>query len=141
MKHTNPTIDRMKAVALFADCTQHELEVISANTTPHHANAGDVLVGEGRFGHEFVVIVSGTAAVMIGDEQVATIGPGEFFGEIALLDNGPRSASVVAVTDVEAEVSSHQEFQSIVAGAPSVVRSLLTTMARRLRETNSHLVS
>ena len=141
MKHSDPKIEHLKTIELFSACTHDELALISSKTTPHHAKAGEVLAGEGRVGHEFVVIVEGTAKVMVGGQQVASLGPGDFFGEVALLDNGPRTATVIAETDLVAEVSSHGEFQDLVAGAPSVSHKMLVGLAHRLRAANLHLAT
>jgi CRP-like cAMP-binding protein len=133
MTRTNPTIDRLRRVPLFSACTDDELELIAGATTEVHSKAGDVLAREGQSGREFVVIVEGTAKVRIADREVATLGPGDFFGEIALLDNGPRTATVVAETDLVADVSSHQEFAALIEGAPTLARKLLVGIAQRLR--------
>ncbi len=140
MTKTNPTIERLRHVTLFSACTYDELALISSRTSPHHATAGDVLTREGRIGHEFIVIVAGTAQVLVGDRQVAVLGPGDFFGEIALLDDGPRTATVVAETDLDVEVASQREFAELVAGAPSLARKLLVGLARRLRDADEHLL-
>lgn len=136
MARTNPNIERLRSVPLFSACTDEELKVISSSTTEVHARAGDVLAREGRIGREFVVIVEGTAKVSVADREVAVLGPGDFFGEIALLDNGPRTATVIAETDLVADVSSQQEFAKLMEGAPTLARKLLVGVAGRLRAAN-----
>jgi CRP-like cAMP-binding protein len=133
MSSKNPTIDRLRQVPLFSACTDKELELIANTTTEIHSKAGDVLAREGQVGREFVVIVEGTAKVRVADRDVAELGPGDFFGEIALLDNGPRTATVVAETDLLAEVTSQQEFTALIEGAPTLARKLLVGIAQRLR--------
>jgi CRP/FNR family cyclic AMP-dependent transcriptional regulator len=141
MKRRNPAIDKLRQVTLFSACTNEELALISSRTTEHHSQAGDVLASEGRIGHDFVVIVEGTAKVLVADHEIARLGPGDFFGEIALLDDGPRTATVVAETDLVAEVSSQREFAELIAGAPNLAKKLLIGLARRLRAADVQLAS
>ena len=136
MTRTDPTIERLRRIPLFSACTDDELALISSGTTEIHAKSGDVLAREGTTGREFVVIVEGTAKVLVADREVAVLGPGDFFGEIALLDNGPRTATVVAETDLVADVSGHQEFAALIEGAPTLARKLLVGVAQRLRAAN-----
>ncbi len=133
MKRNAPLNERLHGIALFAACTPHELELIDANSMGIVVKPGAVITSSGHVGHEFVVIVSGTAKVMVGDTHVATLGPGDFFGEVALLDSGVRTATIVAETEIDAQVSSHTEFNTILDGAHSVCRRLLVGLARRLR--------
>ncbi len=141
MRTKDPTIEVLRHVTLFSACTDKELALISSRMTKYHARAGDVLTREGRIGHEFVVIVEGAATVVAGGRTIATLGPGDFFGEIALLDNGPRTATVVAETDLVAEVSSQREFVELVAGAPRLARNLLVGLARRIRAVDLQLTA
>jgi len=141
VKRANPTIDKLRHVTLFSACTNDELALIASRVTEHHSHAGEVLASEGRIGHEFVVIVEGTAKVVVADHEIARLGPGDFFGEIALLDDGPRTATVVAETDLVAEVSSQREFAELVAGAPNLAKKLLVGLARRLRTADPQLTT
>ena len=139
MRRKDPAIERMQSIPLFSACTRQELELILSRTTELRFKPGDVLTREGERGHEFLVIVEGQADVLIGGQKVATLGPGEFFGELALLDDGPRTATVVAATDLVAEVSGQREFDDLVTGAPHLAKKLLVGLARRLREADLHL--
>jgi len=138
-RHEDPIIGRLRDIPLFAECKKGELEVISRNVTEHKAKAGHMLIREGWSGREFVVIVEGTANVRVGERVVSRLGPGDFFGEVALLDQGPRTATVVAETDVVAQVSNVHEFAALVEGAPTLARTLLVGLARRLRAADSRL--
>ena len=126
-------VEVLRSVTLFSACTEAELRLIAANTSPHTAKAGDVLTRQGSSGREFLVIVSGKARVDVDGRQVAMLGPGDFFGEVALLDDGPRTASVIATTDLRAEVCSHHEFSGLLVGAPMLALNVLRGVARRLR--------
>ncbi len=141
MKHRNDTIERLRQITLFSACTNDELALIAARLTEHRASAGDVLATEGQIGRELFVITAGKAEVTIGGQQIAVLGPGEFFGEIALLDDGLRTATVVAQTDLVVEVSSQREFTELITGSPTLARKLLIGLARRLRTADLGLTS
>lgn len=95
---------------------------------------GRAIVREDTAGYEFFVICDGKAVVSRGGHDVATLGTGDFFGELALLHQAPRNATVTAETKVEAVVVSAQEFRSLLEGAPGLTYKLLAGMAARLSE-------
>lgn len=133
MKSLSPTASRIRDVQPFSACSDDELAIVANNTNDHRAAPGAVLAREGRIGREWIVIVSGSAVVRVCGSEVARLGPGDVIGEVALLDHGPRTATVVADTEVEALVSTNAEFDRILTHAPSVTRSLLGSLARRVR--------
>jgi CRP-like cAMP-binding protein len=139
MRRDRSSIEHLKGVALFSACTRKELELIDGATTELRFPAGEPLARQGENGHEFMVIVEGTARVEIGGHTIATIGSGDFFGEIALLDGGPRTATVVAETDVVAEVIGQREFTGLVEDSPHLAKKLLVGLARRLRAADVQL--
>ena len=98
------------------------------------AEAGEVLCEEGTTGHEFFLIVKGTASVKRKGRKVATLGPGKWFGELALLDRQPRSASIVADTDMELLVLEQRHFLGLLDSMPTLARKMLGALASRLRE-------
>jgi CRP-like cAMP-binding protein len=119
---------------LFSDCTDNELERIAALAHSQHVPAGQVIVREGEPGHEFYVVAGGTTRVTVEGEPVADIGPGSFFGEMALLDGGERNATVTAVTDVELLLLHRDEFNEMLAMAmPTIAPKLLAVVGRRVR--------
>ncbi len=140
MKTRHPSIERLRSLTPFARCTPRELAEVDRLLTPLHAPAGTVMAAEGHHGHEFVVIETGRAQVLVRGHVVAELGTGEFFGELSLFDHGTRTATVIALTDVEALVASHAEFEQMIDVAPSVARGLLPAMAARLREADRRLV-
>ncbi len=85
--------------------------------------------------------MSGEATVRRNGRKVATLGPGSYFGELALLDRGPRSATVVADTDMELAVIGQREFMSVIDQVPTVAEKLLSSMAARLREADTRAVT
>ena len=123
----------LSGVALFSPCAQHELRRISALVDEIEAPKGKTLAREGDTGVEFFVVVAGTATATRRGRKVATIGPGSFFGELALLDQGPRAATVTADTDMRLLVLTSRAFSTLLDETPSVSRRILRGMAERLR--------
>jgi len=134
-------LDQLKHVELFSKCSNAELGMIMAATTRLNFSAGDILARQGAYGHEFVVILDGRARVEAGGRLLAVLEPGDFFGEIALLDGGVRTATVVAETDVVAEVIAHRDFDGLIARSPGLDKKLLVGLARRLRQADLLLTS
>ena len=123
----------LSGVALFSTCAKHELRRIASLADEIEAPQGKTLAREGDTGAEFFVVVEGTATATRRGRKVATIGPGSFFGELALLDQGPRAATVTADTDMQLLVLTSRAFFDLVDELPSVNRKILAGMAERLR--------
>ena len=102
MAKTNPALEHLGKVRLFQGLTPKELAVIGALAKTFTFPAGSVIVEEGAQGGRFYLITTGQADVIVHDQNVLTLREGGYFGEIALIDEGPRTATVRAVTDVEA---------------------------------------
>ena len=130
---TNPS--RIGRVGLFGECSRTELRRIDSLATYLHVPVGTVLIREGGFAKEFIVILSGSARVTCstpeGSVLVAEVADGDFVGEMALLTGAPSSATVTATTDLEIMVSTVGEFRSILELSPSVARKV--RMASHLR--------
>ena len=124
----------LKSIWLFSGCTASELRKIRSSLDEVEVPKGKVLVEEGRIGLEFFLIVNGTATVTRNGRKVADLGPGDHFGELALLDRRPRSASVVSETDMDLLVLSQRQFNSLLESVPTISRKMLAAMANRLRE-------
>ena len=127
----------LKSIWLFSSCTASELRKIRSSLDEIEVPKGKVLVEEGRIGLEFFLIVSGKAAVTRNDKRVATLGAGDHFGELALLDRRPRSASVVSETDMDVLVLSQRQFNGLLQSVPTIARKMLAAMANRLREADA----
>jgi CRP-like cAMP-binding protein len=127
----------LSGVALFSSCYKHELKRIATLMDEIEAPAGKTLTREGDTGSEFFVVVAGTATAKRRGRKVATIGPGSFFGELALLDQGPRAATVTADTDMQLLVLTSRAFSSLLDASPSVSRQILRGVAERLRATEN----
>ena len=126
--------DILAKVLLFSGCDRKELMSIASLATEVEVPEGKVLAKEGQPGREFYVILDGKAAVQIGGAEVATLGPGDFFGEMALLDQGPRVATVTASSPMEVAVLDPREFSTLVEEHPGVARKILKVLAQRLRD-------
>ena len=119
---------------LFAPCTKAELARIAALVDEIEAPQGKTLTREGDPGWEFFVVAEGRATARRGGRKIGEIGPGSFFGEMSLLDQGPRSATVTADTDMHLLVLSSRSFSNLVEEVPSVGRRIMSGMAERLRD-------
>ena len=122
---------------VFARCSKKELEAVSKIGTSIRVEPGYVLTREGRRGYEFFVILDGTATCTIEGEAVGTMTTGDFFGEVALLDGGTRSATVVADTPMTVIVIDSREFSGMLGDAPSAAREIMTALAHRLRASST----
>lgn len=125
--------DVLREVSMFGSCTKNELKVIASIADEVDVPAGYVLTHEGSGGREFFVIAQGEALVSLRGEEIARLGPGEFFGEMALLDRGPRTATVVAQTPMRLFVVDGRSFGALMESAPPVARAVMQGMAERLR--------
>jgi CRP/FNR family transcriptional regulator, cyclic AMP receptor protein len=124
----------VQGVPLFADLDRRELQGVASSMKERTFNPGQTIAAEGQTGIGFFIIADGTAKVTQGGEERATLGPGDYFGEIALIDDGLRTASVTAESELKAYGLTSWEFRPLVEGNASIAWKLLKTMAIRLRE-------
>lgn len=122
----------LAGIPIFSECTRKELKAISKLVTPVNIPAGKVLVKEGDPGREFMIIVSGTATVRRNGRKVASLGPGDFFGELAVLAGVPRTATVIADVDMTVEAMNRQEFSSLLDESPAMAKKILIGAVKRL---------
>lgn len=125
-------MEALKRSPLFEGLGKKQLAMLARLTDDLEVPAGSVLCKEGQRGREFFVIVEGEAEVTRGGKHLATVGSGEFFGEIALLERVVRTATVTATTPLRFFVVSDSAFSGLLATDPSIERKLLRTLARRL---------
>ena len=130
---SNAELDELRSLALFGSCTNKELTTISRASNRITFAAGETIVGQGDSTTDCYAILDGTARAEIDGVVIANFGRGESFGELAPLDQQPRSASVIATTDVIALVFTGPEFASIAATIPSLTKKILSEMTVRLR--------
>ena len=126
-------LERLAALPLFSGSGRRDLERIARRCTEVSVPAGRVLCREGEAGLEFFVLESGSVTVTRGGTPVTTLGPGDFFGELALLDGGTRNATVTAETDVDVIVLSRQEFAELLDEEPAVAARMMPAIGARLR--------
>ena len=134
MSRSDPRADALSQTRLFRACSPKELGQIAALTTRVDFPAGATVCEEGSPGSEFFLIMSGGATVSMSGKPLAELGPGAFFGEMALLDGGPRIATVVAREDLSLLVLNRREFRSVLHIGPSVIEELMAVIGERLRE-------
>ncbi|HEU5302145.1 MAG TPA: cyclic nucleotide-binding domain-containing protein [Acidimicrobiia bacterium] len=126
------TDERIAQIPLFAGLSKKELASVSGLATRLDLPAGKELTKQGDTGNEFVIILDGEVDVVIDGNVVATRGSGDYFGEIALLSERPRTATVVAKTPVAIEVIGRREFRALVDDQPAIEAQLRAVMAERL---------
>ena len=125
-------IQLLRHVPLFSGCTKTELRELALTADEVDLSKGAILTREGRPGHEFVVIVDGTARVTRAGRTLADLGPGDWVGEIALLTKSVRTATVTATSPVRALVITDRAFRRVVDAMPSIAVKVLTSVADRL---------
>jgi CRP-like cAMP-binding protein len=124
----------LSRVPLFSGCSQREIAAIARAAKEVHRREGSVLARTGEPGVGFFLMVDGKADVLVNNRKRGTLGPGDFFGEISLLDGGPRSADVVAATDVDMLGLTAWVFRGVLEQYPSIAQKMLIAMAGRLRD-------
>ena len=135
MRHkTKRRADLIADIGLFAGCSQKELARIGSLLTEVPIKAGRVLCKEGDPGTEAFIIADGECDVVLKGKKLATLGPGQVVGEMSLIDQAPRSATVSATGDMTVYVLESREFWSMVSESPLIARKLLKNLAQRLRE-------
>ena len=132
----DPTSPAIADIWLFSNCTRSELKGIRSATTHASLVAGQLVIKEGEPGTYFFVIVSGAAEVRRRGRPVAHLGPGDYFGELSLLDRKPHGASVVCTSDVELLVVSRRDFDRVLLSVPTIACKIMRSMAARLRESD-----
>jgi CRP/FNR family transcriptional regulator, cyclic AMP receptor protein len=133
-KGRNAKVELLRGVSLFSACSGRELTRIASLADEIAVPEGRVLIRQGRPGREFFVIVEGKAKVSARGKKATTIGPGAGFGEMSLLDQGPRSATVTAQSDMYLLVLDSRSFFSLIEEVPSVAQKIFRVMAARLRK-------
>jgi CRP-like cAMP-binding protein len=136
---TKERMEALRKVPLFSSCTNKELAAIAAAGKIAQHQAGYVICHEGQTGHGLHVVLDGETRVEIGGRTRRRLGRGAYFGEIALLDRGPRTATVVAETPVETFVLPVWNFRSLVKSQPGLAFKLLEELCGRLRSTETSL--
>ena len=128
-------VDLLRKVWLFSTCTDDELSRVAGLATASDASEGDELFAQGDPGEDFYVIVEGTAEARVDGDRVGSLDAGDFFGEMALIDGGDRTATVVATSPMSLLVLSRNDFNTMLSTAmPHVAPKLMQVMGERIRE-------
>ena len=126
-------IELLAAVPLLSACSEKELRQIRGLCTAVKVRDGETLTKQGRSGREFFLVIHGRSRCLVDGTEVASFGPGDYFGEMALLDGGPRHATVIADGPMDVLVLESREFWRLLDAAPSIARKLLVVLAQRER--------
>jgi CRP/FNR family transcriptional regulator, cyclic AMP receptor protein len=125
-------IELLKRAPLFSGCSKSELRALASTADELDLREGTIITREGRPGREFFVLISGTAEVTKKGKEVAQLGAGDWFGEIALLTDAPRTATVKATAPVDVLVITDRGFRTVVETMPSIALKVLSTIGERL---------
>jgi CRP/FNR family transcriptional regulator len=125
--------DTLKKVPLFAGLDKKELDQIASSMRERRFRAGDTVTQEGAGGVGFFVVEEGEAEVSVGGESRGTVGPGDYFGEIALINESPRTATLTARTDMLCYGMTPWDFRPLVETNSTIAWKLLTAMSEKMR--------
>jgi CRP/FNR family cyclic AMP-dependent transcriptional regulator len=125
-------IELLKRTPLFSGCSKSELRALARIADELDLREGTVITREGRPGREFFVLISGTAQVTKNGKKIADLGGGDWFGEIALLTDSPRTATVTAASPVDVLVVTERRFREVVETMPSIALKILSSVSNRL---------
>jgi CRP/FNR family transcriptional regulator, cyclic AMP receptor protein len=128
---------QLKDIPFFSGLSKRELATVAQLTDDVDVEAGAVLARQGDFGQEFFVIIDGTAEVLRGDEPIAELGPGEFFGEMALIDEERRTATVRALSPMKLLVMSRNSFRTVDRSMPQVHTTVAEAIKQRRAATQA----
>lgn len=138
-RNRSQKVELLRRIPIFAGLSKRQLGEVARHSDELHRGAGTRLVTEGERGREVFVIAEGKATVQRHGRTIATLGPGDFVGELSLLDGQPRTATVVADEPVVLLVVSEREFKPLLVTVPQLAEALLKSLAGRLRRTDAAL--
>jgi CRP/FNR family transcriptional regulator, cyclic AMP receptor protein len=139
MANRREYLDHLAAVPLLRSCTKRELERVARAADEVQLDAGRKVVEEGHPGNECYVVISGTAEVTRDGNVLAKIGPGDHFGELAVLDGGPRTATVTSTSDMMLLVIGRREFSALLEDVPGLSHKVLVNLAGWVRQLDEHV--
>jgi CRP-like cAMP-binding protein len=132
MLHRDRKIDLLKRVPLFSGCSRQELGKVARVADEIDLREGKTLIKEGTPGREFFVLVDGSAEIRRKGKKIDSAGPGDFFGEMALLSDQPRNATVVTTSPVDALVVTARNFRALIESNPLIALKVMRAVADRL---------
>ncbi len=134
-------IENLRKIPIFQSCNEQQLVAVAGITEMTEVSAGKLLAVTGDPGNEFFIILDGTARVEVSARKPLRLGPGDFFGEMSLLDGEPRSATVVAETPLRLLVLSRPAFWALLTELPHLSDRILLTLSRRVRQIEKSLLA
>lgn len=134
-------IDHLADTWLFSACSRKELARVARSCDEIEIKAGRTLTTEGEIGREFFVIRDGQATVRRNNRKIATLGPGQYFGELSLLSRLPRNSTITADTDMDLLVLGQRELSAMIDDVPTIAHKMLEAMAKRLSEADTRMLS
>lgn len=140
MKRNAEVADHLGQVSLFSKCSKKDLAAVAKHAEILGFEAGETIVSQGQAGDAFFVVLDGRATVRRNSRRVGELGPGDYFGELALLDPGPRNADVVATEPMTVARLHVGPFRSVLHTVPALNERLLAGLARRVREADRRAV-
>ena len=133
-------VEALTHIELFSELTNRELKKVASFMTPITVKPGRDLTVQGKPGREFMIIADGTATVRRDGRVIASLGPGDFFGELAVIAGVPRTATVTADTQMTVEALNRREFSSLLDGSPKLAKKILVGAVKRLHQIEEGLV-
>ena len=128
----NDKLSALRGVDLFAACTNSQIEVLARQTDEVEVPAGTILIHKGKPSHAFYVLLEGEAEARVNPDLTVTLEPGNFFGEISMLDRGPATATVVATDRLKVLVMSHMQFRDAIKSDPQISAKVIQAVTERL---------
>ena len=135
------TAEFLARVPLFADCSTQEVDAIVEAMQEQAFDGGQIIVNQGTPGQAFYLILSGRVEIVRDGRSLGAFGPGDFFGEMSLLDSAPRSATIRAIEPTSCVMLSSWDFRALLEKTPSIAFRLLEVLSRRLRVADERLSS
>ncbi len=132
--------DFLSRVPLFANCTPQEIAAIAAVAQVNSFQPGQLIVIQGTPGQAFYTVLSGRVEILRDDTSLGAFGPGDFFGEMSLLDHAPRSATIRAIEATECLMLSSWDFKAVLEKHPSIAIKLLEVLSRRIRVADERMM-
>ncbi len=132
-------LDHLASITLFSALSRKELQRVARASDEVTVAQGHELVRQGDVGREMFVVVEGSATVRRNGRKLGTAGPGSAIGELSLLDKGPRTASIVADTEMRLLVLGAREFAAVLDDVPGLAHKILSSLASRIRELDTKI--
>jgi CRP/FNR family cyclic AMP-dependent transcriptional regulator len=136
--HKDKKVELLSSVPLFSGCSKKELRLIASIADEIDLRQGKVLTQQGGVGREFFVLLDGTVEVVRDGKALRTLGPGDFFGELALVSNIPRTATVTATTPIRTLVVVDRDFRRLLKDDDGIAVKVMATMAERMPPADTH---